>query len=308
MKGRVPQLNYWTKSKAKWKRQPVGIRSTYISGAFLVIAAIIGGLFASASSGQPNRSGGHGDSPAGSALGCRTGPQYTPLAVLVYHETVYDDPGLVAEFPTALNLDRTSLHLLDKDGLDAWLAHRPSYDGAITRIKLTLTGCEPVRILNMRAVILSRSQPLDGTIFAPASQGGALSLPLRLNLDEPDPIVTATDAKTGHPYDYFARNTFTFAVREQHTFQITGATTRFAVTWKLDVTMDVDSRLVSETIDDKGQPFRTTALPNLYHGPYEGLLHYRVAYAECYGYDGQPWPAVCSHVTPSTLWIRLKGN
>ena len=239
-----------------------------------------------------------------STLGCRTTPPYSPLLASVYPETSLDHPGLATVFPGKLNLSKAELKLFNKDNGTAWLAARGGYDGYTTHIKLTLTGCQPVRILSMRAVILTRSLPLTGTIFQPASQGSIPSFPLEFNLDSGSPVATMPD-NSGHSYNYFETNTFTLAPHEQHTFEIKGTTVRWAVTWKLDVEFLMDNRTVNETIENGGQPFKTSALldsgSSANSSPFPD---YRAAYGACYGYGGQPWPTVCRHLT--SAWVRVK--
>jgi hypothetical protein len=240
-----------------------------------------------------------------SSLGCPTAPPYSPLLASVYHETSSDHPGLATVFPGKLNLSKADLQHLNKEGSVAWLAGRDGYDGSDTHLKLTLTGCQPVRILSMRAVILSRSRPLHGTIFQPASQGGVFSLTLRFNLDSGSPVATQSD-NNGGSFNYFERYTFTLAPHEQHTFEIIGTTLRSSVTWKLDVEFLVHNKTVNETIEDGSQPFRTTALLKNADSLPNPYPHYRAAYAQCYGYGGQPFPAVCSHLAPGTSWVKAK--
>ena len=145
-----------------------------------------------------------------SALGCPTAAPYSPLLASVYHETSLDSPGLATVFPGKLNLSKADLQALDKQGSqnDAWLAGRGGYDGYATHIKLTLTGCQSLRILEMRAIILTQSPPLTGTIFQPGSQGSSGSVPLRFNLDSGSPVAMVLDY-SGHLYNYFERNTIT---------------------------------------------------------------------------------------------------
>lgn len=111
---------------------------------------------------------------------------------------------------------------------------------------------------------------------------------------------------SGHSYNYFERNTFTLAPDEQQTFEIKGMTVRWAVTWELDVEFLVDNRTVNETIENDGQPFRTSALLDSdltsSSNPFPG---YGAAYGACYGYGGQPWPTVCSHLA-FVAWVRVK--
>ena len=239
-----------------------------------------------------------------SILGCRSAPPYSPLLASVYHETSLDQPGLATVFPGKLNLSIAELKLFNKDNGIAWLTARSGYDGYNTHIKLTLTGCQSVRILSMRAVILTRSRPLTGTIFQPASQGGIPSIRLEFNLDSDSAVATMLD-NSGHSYNYFERNTFTLAPHEQHTFEIVGSTLRWAVTWKLGVEFLVDNRAVNETIENGGQPFRTSTLldsgPSSNSNPFPD---YSAAYGACYGYGGQPWPTVCGH--PTGAWVRVK--
>jgi hypothetical protein len=220
-----------------------------------------------------------------SALGCPTTVPYSPLLASVHNETSRDSPGLATILPGQLNLSKADLQLLDKEeSTSATWPGRDGYDGYATHIKLTLTGCQSLRILGMRAVILTRSRPLTGTLFQPASQGSSLSVPLRSNLDSGSPVAMALD-NSGHLYNYFERYTFTLAPHEQHTFEITGMAGRWAVTWKLDVEFLIDNRTVNETVQNDRQPFKAV-------------------YGACYGYGGQPWPSLCGHVKFKSLWAE----
>jgi len=206
-----------------------------------------------------------------------------------------------------LSLSEGDLQLLNTEGNYAWLAGRGGYDLNLTKLKLTLTGCQPLRILGMRAFILTRQSPLAGTIFLPASQGGAPSLDIHLNLDSSSPVATTFDA-SGHSYNYFEKNTFTLAPGEQHTFEIAALTARWAVVWKLDVELLVHNTIVSQLIGNGGQPFRTTA--QLQTGPESSsydqeIAGYQAAYGQCYGYGDMPWPIPCAHAK-GVIWVRVK--
>lgn len=243
-----------------------------------------------------------------SSLGCPTSSSHSPFVFSVYHESSLDVEGLAVAFPTKLSLNRADLESVDKQGTD-WLIERGGYDINTTHIKLILTGCRFVRIINMHAVILSRSQPLSGTIFVPAAQGGSPSLGLSFNLDSGSPVATMDDG-SGHLFDYFEKNTFTLSPHEQDTFELVAYTFRSAISWKLDIEYLINNRIANVAIDDNRQPFRTTFeldyfshLPDPFHG-------YLAVYGQCWGYNedwgyGESQPAVCADTT-SMYWVRVR--
>ena len=130
---------------------------------------------------------------------------------------------------------------------------------------------------------------------------------IRLNLDSSSPVATMFDA-SGHSYNYFEKNTFTLAPGEQHTFEVTALTAKWAVTWKLDVEFLVRNKIVSQVIGNGDQPFRTAA--QLPPGPgssvyYKEIARYQAAYSQCYGYNPEPWPTPCAHAR-GVIWVRVK--
>jgi hypothetical protein len=283
-----------------------------------VAGAVAGGIFSGNVPISAGVTGGQSGNKAGSnfqagvptgasALGCSQ-KHPVPFLASVYHETHLNSAVLGATVSSGkLSLSKSELQLLNTEGNYAWLARRGGYDLNATQFKLTLTGCKPLRILGMRAVILTRQPPPAGTIFLPASQGASGSLPIRLNLDSNSPVATMFDA-SGHSYNYFEKNTFTLAPGEQHTFEVAALTTRWAVTWKLDVEFLVHNRVASQMIGNGDQPFRTAA--QLPPGPgsstyYQEIARYQAAYSQCYGYNPEPWPTPCAHAS-GVIWVRVK--
>ncbi|MGA2828724.1 MAG: hypothetical protein ABSF03_21690 [Streptosporangiaceae bacterium] len=291
------------------------LRKALTASAALIVPAAVAGAVTGIStgwfSGQPASTAG---SPPpvlapftqASSSGCPTSSSHPPFAVSVYHESALDIGGLETAFPGKLNLNKADLQSLNKQGT-GWLTGRGGYDIDTTHFKLTLTGCRFVRILNMRAVILSRSPPLSGTIFVPASQGGSPSVKLGFNLDSGSPVA-AMDDGTGHFFDYFEKYTFTLSPREQDTFELVASTFRSAITWKLDIEYLINNQIANETIDNNGQPFKVSFDID-YNNP-DPFRDYSAIYGQCWGYNGdwgsgESQPAVC-HRAANVYWARLR--
>jgi hypothetical protein len=225
--------------------------------------------------------------------GCPKSSGSVPFVDSVYHETSLDIQGQRVVLPQKVNLSENDLASLYKEGT-GWLSERGAYDGGSAHIELTLTGCQYVRILSMRAVILSRAKPLTGTLFNSAAQGATADVPLYFNLDAASPVASVQDS-TGRLQPYFANQTFSLSPNEQDTFAINAYADKWAVTWNLDIVYLYEGRTVNKVIDDNGQPFRVTAVYNS-PGKYESSYH------QCLGesYDSQPG---CSNIS-QMIWVK----
>jgi hypothetical protein len=213
----------------------------------------------------------------------------------VYHETSFDVEGQNVVLPQKVNLSENDLARLSKEGT-GWLSERGAYDGGFAHIELTLTGCQYVRILSMRAVILSRAKPLTGTRFSSAAQGEDADVSLYFNLDAASPVAKVEDV-TGHLQPYFANKTFSLSPNEQDTFAITADTNKWAVTWSLDIVYLYKGQTVNKIIDNDGKPFRVTA-------EYNSAGEYKAWYIQCLGVSPNSEPG-CSNIS-QMIWVKYR--
>ena len=225
--------------------------------------------------------------------GCPKSSGSVPFVYSVYHETSFDIEGQRVVLPQKVNLSENDLDSLYKGGT-GWLSEQGAYDGGSAHIKLTLTGCQYVRILSMRAVILSRAKPLTGTLFSAAAQGAVADVPLYFNLDAASPVASVDDG-TDHLYPYFAKKTFSLSPNEQDTFAITAYAYKWAVAWNLDIVYLYKGRTVDKVIGNNGQPFRVTAV---YNSPGK----YKASYHQCFGIPSESDPA-CSN-SSQMIWVK----
>ncbi len=230
------------------------------------------------------------------------------MLVNVYHEGVHRRPvdGAFA-FPSILNLSKADLHFIDTHGVTAWAAPRGGYDLPWTTVKLTVTARRRVRILGMRAVILSTSARPTGTLLQPAEQGAVGNTAIDIGLSNVSPeamIVGKNGFPTREPY--FKKYSYVLAPGEQATFEITAYPGRQlyqpgdqgqAYRWLLDITL-LDQNRTKDTLikDSGGKPFATTA-------PTASAAAFKAVYVQCL-YPEIP-VAACKNV-PRMQWTRQK--
>lgn len=284
-----------------------------------IVTALVTGLAVAFGTGV-----GNGLFKSASSIAVSTGP---PLSVSLYHETMLDNPGGggfgTTVFPGKLNLTKADLQAINTNygtGIVHWLAGRGGYE-EYTELKLTVTGRRNCRILNMRADILSRTPPVDGTLFqVPVSgTGGSGSVSFSFNLDSSSPVALAGLYYPGsNSSEYFQANTFTLAPGEQDTFQIFASTNEFAVRWVIDITILDGSKIVQDVVSDNGGvPFRTSAVAPITQGAVlTGVFRqyaenfYKVIYTECSGLgpasDTGLDNAQCQGTQDQSLWVKAK--
>ncbi|MGH3693151.1 MAG: hypothetical protein ACRDRX_03990 [Pseudonocardiaceae bacterium] len=73
---------------------------------------------------------------------------------------------------------------------------------------------QEIRILDIRPIIITRTAPLDGTLFFLPPQGAEPTLQMATNLDALIPIISTVDTN-GHPLHdaYFEKNSISLVLR-----------------------------------------------------------------------------------------------
>jgi len=173
-------------------------------------------------------------------------------------------------------------------------AHHGAFVGAVS-IQLVVQGNRHhlVRIINITPVE-SCSAPLHGTMFFFPGQGADESARLYLDLDHPlEPDAYALGSSAKRYADYFGRYSVSLRYDGQFTFQVTTSTSNQYCAFKLALTIIDDGKKVTETVDDHGQPFRLTSLPE--RGNRVRFSSYQVLYLDYASADstfnpsGPPW-------------------
>lgn len=184
---------------------------------------------------------------------------------------------------------------LTSTAFSSWYsAHQGAFVGRVT-VQLVVQGNRHhlVRIINITPVE-SCSAPLDGTMFFLPGQGSDQSARLFVNLDNPlEPDAYALGSSIKRYPDYFGRYSVSLGYGDQYTFQVTASTSNHYCAFKLALTVIDDGKTVRETVDDRGQPFRLTSLPE--HGNQVNFSSYRVLYLDFaseggnFDNSGPPW-------------------
>jgi hypothetical protein len=116
------------------------------------------------------------------------------ILVNVYHEGAQTNPvNGVFVLPNAINLSKSDLNYIDSRGVTAWAIPRGGYDLPWTTVKITVTARRRVRIIGMRAVILSASASPTGTLLEPAEQGAVDNTAVDIGLASANPVAVVTN-------------------------------------------------------------------------------------------------------------------
>jgi hypothetical protein len=157
----------------------------------------------------------------------------------------------------------------------------------------------------MRAVILSVSARLVGTLLQPAEQGAVDNTAVDIGLANANPVAVVVD-QDGFPTKdpYFKKHSYEFISGEQATFEITAypghqlyqaPDQALAYRWLLDITLLDQNHTKDMTIKDSGgKPFATT-------GATANTAVFKAVYVECL-YPEIPI-AACRNV-PRTQWTK----
>lgn len=147
-----------------------------------------------------------------------------------------------------------------------------------------------IAIVDLRAVIVRKSPPVDGTFFFSTTQGTG-NAQVGIDLDAVRPvardIVKGRTPRLGRPY--FAEHHVPLKDGEPAVFQVTAIPSRHTYDWQLEATLLIDGQqVVRAVMDDKtGQPrtFRVTGYAKHYRAAYTnaGEKWRRMSRADCAG-------------------------
>jgi hypothetical protein len=125
----------------------------------------------------------------------------------------------------------------------------------VAYLRLVVQGQEARSIVltGMRAKIVEREPPLQGTQLACPSAGEAEIRSIDIDLDEPSPEAQYKTPEGTKPFG------FTIAKNETEIFDIRVTTEKCYCSWFLELELIIDGHKRVHTIGSQGDPFRTTA-------------------------------------------------
>jgi hypothetical protein len=209
-----------------------------------------------------------------------SGPAISVVAIVERDQSVQGETWIL---PEPLSPGSTDLAMLanpfgstdgsegDIEPFRSWMRGLGGADPGVTFLKLIVEGqrkSTTLRIVNMKADVVKRTQPLTGTLLLATGEGGGAITELGFNLDENEPIArTIVDdgEKFGRPY-FGTEQTKTLARGEQEVFQITAKTTRSYVEWCVEISLLIDGKVEAIKHCPSGLPARTSAF-NVRAGP-----------------------------------------
>jgi hypothetical protein len=187
-------------------------------------------------------------------------------------------------------------------GYQAWLAaHNMAFAGLVN-IQIVVQGNRhhTVRIINVKPVETC-SAPLSGTMFFAPGQGADTSARLYVNLDNPQLPAEYSRPPSEKKYpNYFGQYSVSLGFGQQFTFQVTASTSRHFCQFELQLTALDDGKMILETVNDHGKPFRLTPIP-AGGGPI--FSNYKVLYL-----DSEIARSYFPKITSPAPWVKVNPN
>jgi hypothetical protein len=135
-----------------------------------------------------------------------------------------------------------------------------SVDGDTWLVYLHGNRNRTIRVLDIRPISIKRGAPLTGTLVDIEPQGGSVIPGVWLDMNSPFPEVHALrdDGTTGKPY--FNGNTISLTDQEDQVLGFHVWTTRYSVSFELEIDYRVGDERRSQIITDNGKSFVLTGL------------------------------------------------
>lgn len=143
------------------------------------------------------------------------------------------------------------------DDIMAWAGERGGVAADALGFELTVYGTtdHPLILKRIRAKVLTRSAPPNGTLFRPAGAGDLPLRPVVIDLDSADPV--------GRPGADDEHGEWAFPLQvsaaDAERFSIEASTARAAVSFEIEIEYTDAGRARTQTIDDAGRPFVVAA-------------------------------------------------
>jgi hypothetical protein len=142
----------------------------------------------------------------------------------------------------------------------AWARSLGGADAQQTGVSFVLRSDQtaPVIVTNVRIVVQQRNPAMRGTWLRPGGAGGLINRVMEVNLDRDPPTVKRI------AYEDNATWSFPLKVSQPdpELFTIIATAKNSFCLWKVEVDYLIDGEQHTLTVDDDGQPFRTTGVKN----------------------------------------------
>lgn len=219
-----------------------------------------------------------------------------PIRVSMFIDTAEHTGNRTLMLPRPLSdtgTDIAALESLAGNGVDIapfrdWVRAQAGGEPEHSFVKLVVEGRRrftTVRIIDIKADIVKRGEPLKGTLFYDFYDGADPLTRIGFNLDENVPVAREIgDDGLGDPY-FQTKATITLTYGEVEVFEITAGTAEHYVEWCIDLSLLIDGQSETVTVcPPDGQPMRTTA----YHEPANKADSQFSAYQEMYRWWSSP--------------------
>jgi hypothetical protein len=208
----------------------------------------------------------------------RTGPDLSVTADIVY----LDDQGRSMALPGDFQPDGQLRQMMAQpqsavsEQITTKLREAGGADVGDLTARVIVQGRrnQQIRIVNVRPLLLTRTTPLEGTLFYVPPQSGGATLRMMFNLDEPTPIaheiVWNGIPKPGQPF--FENTTISLNDGEQQVLMIRAEAEQHYVAFNLEIDYRIGDSEKTMVVSDHGRPFRITGE---HYGPTRDVLSYQ---------------------------------
>ncbi|WFE26130.1 hypothetical protein O7623_22635 [Solwaraspora sp. WMMD791] len=203
------------------------------------------------------------------------------VGTAAYRPRADDSLGWAFAEPLSPERERLLLDSRDADGPGDWAAAAggvyicalgiPELAGVgFNRIRVALRGqhIRPVQVVDIRARVHRSGPPLAGALVFRGAEGGGPPIEIGFDLDAPNPParIPTDDGRLGVPY--LDRNALTIDPQELVPLDITARSGRQLHEWTIELTLLVDQKEQTLSVDSGSGPFRTSAFAERYESRY----------------------------------------
>ncbi|MBV8892057.1 MAG: hypothetical protein JO266_08835 [Acidobacteria bacterium] len=236
----------------------------------------------------------------------RTGPDLSATADIIY----MDDQGNSMVLPGDFQPDPQLRRMMAQSNgakspqVISRLREAGGADVENLTVRVILQGRrnQQIRILNVRPILLTRTDPLNGTLFFSPPQEGDATLRMMFNLDEPTPIAhesiqkdekgNGIPLKPGPPF--FENTTISLNDNEQQVLVIRAEAKQHYVVFDLAIDYRIGDSDKTIVVSYNGHPFRITGM---HYGPTRDTYSYQRAFGMTGDYS------YCAAIEPRAIPI-----
>jgi hypothetical protein len=117
----------------------------------------------------------------------------------------------------------------------------------------------PVIVANVRVIVQQRSAPMRGTLLQSGQGGDLYNRVMEVNLDNSPPRVRRVAYENNRRWNFPLR----VSQQDPEVFTVIAKADNSYCLWKLEVDYLIEGGRHTLTVDDGGQPFRTTGVRNV---------------------------------------------